>query len=84
MSWATALAEVPWPDADPAALVEASVEMVVQVNGKMRGHIQVPSSAGKEEIERIALESDAVRKFVGEQKIRKVIVVPGRLVNVVA
>ena len=72
-----------WPAVDANALVQDTVELVVQVNGKLRGHIQVPSNATKEEIERLALESEAVRKFVGDQKIKKVIVVPGRLVNVV-
>jgi leucyl-tRNA synthetase len=72
-----------WPAVDANALVQDTVELVVQVNGKLRGHIQVPSNASKEEIERLALECEAVRKFVGDQKVRKVIVVPGRLVNVV-
>lgn len=79
----TKLIDQPWPAVDPAALVQDTVELVVQVNGKLRGHIQVSSTASREDIERDALASDAVRKFSNGQKPRKVVVVPGRLVNVV-
>ena len=75
--------EQPWPSHDASMLAQETVELVVQVNGKLRGHIQVPANATREDIERIALESEAVRKFTDGQKIKKVIVVPGRLVNVV-
>ncbi len=79
----TQLLDQPWPAVDAGALLQDTVELVVQVNGKLRGHIQVPANATREDIERIALESEAVRKFTDGQKIKKVIVVPGRLVNVV-
>ena len=79
----TELIAIPWPKADPAALVQDSIELVVQVNGKLRGHINVSASATREEIEKVALAHEAVVKFVAGQTINKVIVVPGRLVNVV-
>jgi leucyl-tRNA synthetase len=79
----TRLLDQPWPAVDPAALVQDSIELVIQVNGKLRGHLQVPSSATREQIEGLALMNEAVRKFVNGQKPKKVVVVPGRLVNVV-
>jgi len=79
----TRLLDQPWPQVDPAALVQDTIELVVQVNGKLRGHIQVPSNATKEQVEQAALADEAVKRFVGEAKPKKVIVVPGRLVNVV-
>jgi leucyl-tRNA synthetase len=79
----TKLIDQPWPAVDASALVQDTVELVVQVNGKLRGHIQVSSSASKEDIERDALASEAVLKFSNGQKPKKVVVVPGRLVNVV-
>ena len=63
--------------------MQDSIELVIQVNGKLRGHLQVPSSASREQIEGLALQSEAVQKFVNGQKPKKVVVVPGRLVNVV-
>jgi leucyl-tRNA synthetase len=79
----TKLLDQPWPKVDPAALVQDTVELVVQVNGKLRGHIQVPATASREDIEVLALASEAVQKFSNGQKPKKVVVVPGRLVNVV-
>ena len=79
----TRLLDQPWPSVDPAALVQDSIELVVQVNGKLRGHVSVPAAATREQIEAMALASEAVQKFAGGQKPKKVVVVPGRLVNVV-
>ncbi|HEX7606914.1 MAG TPA: class I tRNA ligase family protein, partial [Usitatibacter sp.] len=79
----TELIDQPWPSVDAAALVQDSIELVVQVNGKLRGHITVSASASREEIEKAALGHEAVVKFIAGQKVKKVIVVPGRLVNVV-
>jgi leucyl-tRNA synthetase len=79
----TELFDQPWPQADPAALVRDEIELVVQVNGKLRGKICVASDAKEAVVERLALESDQVEKFVAGKKVRKVIVVPGRLVNIV-
>jgi leucyl-tRNA synthetase len=56
---------------------------VVQVNGKLRGHVMVPSNATREQIELVALANESVQKFVNGQKPKKVVVVPGKLVNVV-
>ena len=74
-------AEAPWPKADPALLVEESVTLPIQVNGKRRGEISVPRDLAVAEIERLALEAVA-KNLEGAPK--KVIVVPGRIVNVVA
>jgi leucyl-tRNA synthetase len=79
----TELFDQPWPQADPAALVRDEIELVVQVNGKLRGRICVASDAKEAAVERLALESDQVEKFIAGKKVRKVIVVPGRLVNIV-
>jgi leucyl-tRNA synthetase len=56
---------------------------VIQVNGKLRGHIHVPATASREQIEEAAMSHEAVQKFARGQKAKKVVVVPGRLVNVV-
>ncbi|QJR09113.1 Leucine--tRNA ligase [Usitatibacter rugosus] len=79
----TKLVDQPWPSVDPAALVQDTVQLVVQVNGKLRAHIEVPASASREDIERVALADETVIKFLNGQTPKKVIVVPGKLVNVV-
>jgi leucyl-tRNA synthetase len=73
----------PWPEPDAAALEQDEIELVVQVNGKLRGNIRVAKNAGKDAIEAAALASETVQKFVAGRSVRKVVVVPGRLVNVV-
>ncbi|MFO1321013.1 MAG: leucine--tRNA ligase [Burkholderiales bacterium] len=73
----------PWPEPVDAALVQDEIELVLQVNGKLRGSVRVPKDAGRDAVERLALENANVRKFIGDQAVRKVIIVPGRLVNVV-
>ena len=72
-----------WPQVDEAALVSDSIDMVVQVNGKLRGKISVPTEAPKDAVEAAALANADVQRFVGDKDIRRVIVVPGKLVNVV-
>jgi leucyl-tRNA synthetase len=79
----TALIDQPWPGTDRSALVQDEIELVLQVNGKLRGHLTVPAGASREEIERIALASEAALKFMEGKPARKVVVVPGRLVNLV-
>ncbi|HUQ27678.1 MAG TPA: leucine--tRNA ligase [Usitatibacter sp.] len=79
----TQLLDQPWPSVDALALVQDSIELVVQVNGKLRGHINVSATASREEIIDLAIEHEAVVKFAAGQKPKKVVVVPGRLVNVV-
>jgi len=73
----------PWPEPDAAALIEDEIELVVQVNGKKRGDVRVPRDADSKAIESIVLANPAVQKFVSGQPVKKVVVVPGRLVNVV-
>ncbi|MGH8278482.1 MAG: leucine--tRNA ligase [Gammaproteobacteria bacterium] len=79
----TPVMQVHWPAADETALARACLELVVQVNGKLRGKIRVSAEAGRAELEREALAEPNVQKFVAGKPVRKVIVVPGRLVNLV-
>ena len=80
---ANAVIDACWPAIDEAARVSSSVEIVVQVNGKLRGRIQVSADAAKDVIERAALADENVQRFIEDKEIRKVIVIPGKLVNVV-
>jgi leucyl-tRNA synthetase len=73
-----------WPEVDERALARDTLEYVVQVNGKTRGKLEVPADADRAAVEAAALADETVRRFVGEATVRKVIVVPGKLVNVVA
>ena len=79
-----AVANARWPSVDESALVRSSIEMVVQVNGKVRGKIQLAADASKQTAEAMALEDSNVQRFIDGVTIRKIIVVPGRLVNIVA
>ena len=72
------------PEVDEEALQRDRIEYVVQVNGKVRGKIQVPADADKAAVEQAALENENARRFIGDATVRKVIVVPGKLVNIVA
>ncbi|MDF1851399.1 MAG: leucine--tRNA ligase [Verrucomicrobiales bacterium] len=78
------LADQAWPEFDEDCLLEDEIEIVLQVNGKVRDKISVPAEASKEEVEEAALASERVQSFIDGLTVRKVIVVPGRLVNVVA
>ena len=73
-----------WPEVDETALVKSVVQIIVQVNGKMRSKIQVAADASNDSVEAAALAEDNVQKFITDKTIRKVIVVAGRLVNIVA
>jgi leucyl-tRNA synthetase len=77
------LEDVPFPIADPAALTRDSITLAVQVNGKLRATIDVPVNVAKEEAERLALAEPGVVQFVAGQTVKKVIVVPGKIVNIV-
>lgn len=77
------LLDAPWPQVDAGALVQDEIELMLQVNGKLRGSILVPAQADKAEIERIALASEAFVAQAAGAHPKRVIVVPGRLVNVV-
>ncbi|CAK0742157.1 leucine--tRNA ligase [Gammaproteobacteria bacterium] len=75
--------DAPWPEADPTALASERLEMVVQVNGKLRAHISVAVDAGQVEIEAAAQSDPNVARYLEGKPIRKIIVVPRRLVNIV-
>jgi leucyl-tRNA synthetase len=77
------LIDAPWPQVDEAALVQDEIELMLQVNGKLRGAVRVPAGASREQIESLALASEAFTQFAAGASAKKVIVVPGRLVNVV-
>ncbi len=79
-----AVIDAPWPTVDESALVKDTLEMVVQVNGKVRAKLTVPANADKESVEALAREEPNVVRFTEGKTIRKVIVVPGKLVNIVA
>jgi leucyl-tRNA synthetase len=80
----TLLEDVPFPRADPAALARDSVTIAVQVNGKLRGTIEAAPGAAREAVEAAALAEPGVARFLEGQPVRKVIVVPGKIVNIVA
>ena len=73
----------PWPAHDEALCVEDMITVVVQVMGKVRDRLEVPKDTPKEELERLALASENAQRFIEGKTPKKVIVVPGRLVNVV-
>ncbi len=73
----------PWPEPDPQALEQDEVELVVQVNGVKRGTVRVPKSADQRALEAIVESLDFVKKQIGEKLIKRIVIVPGRLVNVV-
>ena len=78
------LANREWPEINEDYLHEDEIEIVLQVNGKVRDKINVPAEADKDEVETLALESEKVQCFIEGNTVRKVVVVPGRLVNIVA
>ena len=79
----TALIDVPWPQVDESALEAEMAEIVVQVNGKLRGRVSVAADADRDAIGQQALADPNVQRFVEGKEVRKIIVVPGRLVNIV-
>jgi leucyl-tRNA synthetase len=83
LGYAGSLLDSPWPEVDETALQQDAIELVLQVNGKTRGSVLVPSSASKDQIEQLALASPAAQKHVLDKPVRKVVVVPSRLVNIV-
>ncbi len=76
-------ATAPWPKADPALLVEDSVTLPIQINGKRRGEITVAKDLASAEVEKLALANEDVVRFLAGQPVKKIIVVPGRIINVV-
>lgn len=79
-----AVIDARWPVQDDSALVQDTLQLVIQVNGKLRGQIDMPASATREEVEAVARVNENVLRFTEGLTIRKVIVVPGKLVNIVA
>ena len=77
------IVDAAWPKADPAALTKDAVTLAVQVNGKLRGQIEVAVSAAREEIEQTALADAGVAKFIDGATVKKIIIVPGKIVNIV-
>ena len=77
------LLRAPWPLVDQAALQADEITLAVQVSGKLRGTVRVPAGADQDAVRAAALAEPNVRRFVGEAPVRKVIVVPGKLVNIV-
>ena len=77
------LGEGPWPKADPALLEQATVEVVVQVNGRIRDRLHVPPGTAEEELVALARESTRVQAHIDGSEIARTIVVPGKLVNFV-
>ncbi|GAO25409.1 leucyl-tRNA synthetase [Alicycliphilus sp. B1] len=77
------LLDAAWPQADPQALVQDELELMLQVNGKLRGAIRVAATADKASIEQAALASPDLHKFAEGRAPKKIVIVPGRLVNVV-
>ena len=80
----TVLCEVSWPVADQTLLVDDSVIVPVQINGKRRDQLEIPKDLDKAEVEKLALASEKVQAALGGKPPKKVIVVPNRIVNVVA
>ncbi len=78
------IADALWPEADPALLVEDEVTIAIQVNGKLRDTVRAAKGAAREELEAMAVANSAVQRILAGATPRKVIVVPDRLVNVVA
>ncbi|MDP7227530.1 MAG: leucine--tRNA ligase, partial [Alphaproteobacteria bacterium] len=77
------LADAPWPEADPALLVEASITIAVQLNGKMRATLEIEPDQPEDSVREAALALDKVKSAVGDKAVRRVIVVPNRIVNIV-
>jgi leucyl-tRNA synthetase len=77
-------ADQPWPAYDPQLLIDDEIQIVMQVNGRVRDRLTMPRDATREQVEAAALASPRLREFTGGKEIKKIVVVPGKLVNVVA
>jgi len=80
----SAVMDEPWPEVDASAMVQSKVQMMIQINGKLRGKVDVPVDADDEAVKALALEHENVKRFLESATVRKVIVVKGRLINIVA
>ena len=79
----TLLADAPWPEADASLVVEETVTIAVQVNGKLRARLDMPRDAANDNVEEAALADDNVQRAIGDKTVRKVIVVPNKIINIV-
>ncbi len=79
-----AVIDASWPGFDESALEQSTITIVAQVNGKLRAKLELPAESSKQELEAAALADESIKKHIAGLTIRKVIVVPGRLVNIVA
>ncbi|MEE9330132.1 MAG: class I tRNA ligase family protein, partial [Parvularculaceae bacterium] len=77
------ICDAPWPTHDPSLLVADTITLPIQINGKKRGELEVPAEADKTKIEKLAMASDVVQRHIEGKTIRKVIIVPGRIINIV-
>ncbi|MFO8033313.1 MAG: leucine--tRNA ligase [Desulfohalobiaceae bacterium] len=84
IGYSYSLARSSWPEHDPQALIQDEVQMVIQVNGKLRGKLSVPAGADQDEIKALALQNGNVQRHLQGKEIKKVVVIPEKLVNVVA
>ena len=73
----------PWPDFDAAAAEDELITLVIQVNGKVRHRLQVSAGISEEEAKSLAMESESIVKFISDKQVRKIIFVPGKLINIV-
>ncbi|MCL4112731.1 UNVERIFIED_CONTAM: hypothetical protein GTU68_021749 [Idotea baltica] len=80
----SAVMDEAWPDIDESALVQSKIQMMIQINGKLRGKIDVAVDADEEEVKKLALENENAQNFLVDVTVRKVIVIKGRLINIVA
>jgi leucyl-tRNA synthetase len=78
------ITQQPWPEYDGAQLVDESIEMPIAIKGKVRTHIAVPTDASSAALEKLALSDPKVAELISGKTVRKVIVVPGRMINIVA
>lgn len=83
LGYSNAIIDQPWPQVDESALEQSTIEMVVQVNGKVRARVEIDADADKDSIEKIALSEENVLRFIEDKTVRKVIIVPGKLINIV-
>jgi leucyl-tRNA synthetase len=83
MSGTDSILQTPWPQVDESALVKSSIDMVIQVNGKLRSKISVDATMDRDTIQQLALADEKVQSFISNMAVRKVIVVPNKLVNIV-
>jgi leucyl-tRNA synthetase len=75
--------QAPWPEVDESALVKSNIDMMIQVNGKLRGKISIDANMDRDTIQQLALADEKVQSFIANMAVRKVIVVPNKLVNIV-